>query len=42
MLGNPLIRPWEELAQLTSNLEMTDFRLGSYYIARIIKIPCGQ
>ena len=42
MLGNPLIRPWEELAQLTSNLEMTDFRLGSYYIARIIKSPAAN
>ena len=32
MLGNPLIHPWEELAALTDDLEMTQRRFRSYYI----------
>lgn len=34
MLGNPLIRPWEDLAALADDFEMEEFRLRSYYIAR--------
>ena len=37
MLGNPYIRPWEDLARLTDEFEMDDFRFGSYYVCRGIK-----
>jgi demethylmenaquinone methyltransferase/2-methoxy-6-polyprenyl-1,4-benzoquinol methylase len=32
MLGNPYIRPWEDLAKLTDDFAMEEFMLGSYYI----------
>lgn len=41
MLGNPLIHPWEELAALTDDLEMTERRFMSYYICRGVK-PGGR
>ena len=34
VLGNPYIRPWEELHELTNDFEMEEFLLGSYYICR--------
>lgn len=34
VLGNPYIRPWEELHELTNDFEMDEFLLGSYYICR--------
>ncbi len=34
MLGNPLIHPWEELAEMTADLEMSQRRFKSYYICR--------
>jgi ubiquinone/menaquinone biosynthesis C-methylase UbiE len=34
MLGNPYIRPWEDLAALADDLAMEEFRLRSYYICR--------
>jgi ubiquinone/menaquinone biosynthesis C-methylase UbiE len=37
MLGNPLIRPWDDLARLTDKLEMQELMFGSYYICRGIK-----
>jgi demethylmenaquinone methyltransferase/2-methoxy-6-polyprenyl-1,4-benzoquinol methylase len=37
MLGNPYIRPWEELAVLTDRFEMQEFLLGSYYLCRGVK-----
>ena len=37
MLGNPLIHPWEELAALTDDLDMTERRFMSYYICRGVK-----
>jgi demethylmenaquinone methyltransferase/2-methoxy-6-polyprenyl-1,4-benzoquinol methylase len=37
MLGNPYIRPWEDLARLTQDFEMEEFMFGSYYICRGIK-----
>jgi hypothetical protein len=37
MLGNPLIHPWEELAALTDDLEMSERRFMSYYICRGVK-----
>ena len=37
MLGNPLIRPWEDLARLAGPIEMEQFMFGSWYICRAIK-----
>jgi ubiquinone/menaquinone biosynthesis C-methylase UbiE len=37
MLGNPLIHPWEELAALTDDLEMTQRLFRSYYICCGVK-----
>ena len=37
MLGNPLIRPWDDLARLTDEFEMQELMFGSYYICRGIK-----
>jgi ubiquinone/menaquinone biosynthesis C-methylase UbiE len=37
MLGNPDIRPWEDLARLTDALQMEEFVFGSHYICRGIK-----
>jgi demethylmenaquinone methyltransferase/2-methoxy-6-polyprenyl-1,4-benzoquinol methylase len=37
MLGNPLIRPWEELADLADRFEMDEFLFSSYYVCRGIK-----
>jgi len=34
MLGNPYIRPWEDLAKLTHHMTMEEFVLGSWYICR--------
>jgi demethylmenaquinone methyltransferase/2-methoxy-6-polyprenyl-1,4-benzoquinol methylase len=37
LLGNPLIRPWEDLARLTEDFDMQELMFGSYYICRGIK-----
>jgi ubiquinone/menaquinone biosynthesis C-methylase UbiE len=37
MLGNPLIHPWEELAVLTDEIDMTERLLRSYYICCGVK-----
>jgi demethylmenaquinone methyltransferase/2-methoxy-6-polyprenyl-1,4-benzoquinol methylase len=37
MLGNPLIHPWEELARLTEQWDMSQRRFNSYYICCGIK-----
>lgn len=37
MLGNPLIKPWEDLAQLAGSVEMQQFMFGSWYICRAVK-----
>lgn len=37
MLGNPYIRPWEDLARLTDQFDMQQFLFGSYHISRGIK-----
>ena len=36
-LGNPLIKPWEHLADETDEFEMKSFRFDAYYICRGIK-----
>ena len=38
MLGNPLIRPWEEIAELTTDVHTNSQRLGSYYISCGMKL----
>lgn len=37
MLGNPLIKPWQEVAALTENVDMSERLFGSYYICRAVK-----
>jgi ubiquinone/menaquinone biosynthesis C-methylase UbiE len=37
MLGNPLIKPWEDLARFTETLTMEEFMFGSWYICTGIK-----
>jgi hypothetical protein len=37
MLGNPLIRPWEELADITEHFDMQERLFSSYYICRGMK-----
>ena len=32
MLGNPLIKPWQDLAAVTDNFEMEQFLFGSWYV----------
>ena len=32
MLGNPLIKPWEDVARLAGTIEMEQFMFGSWYI----------
>jgi ubiquinone/menaquinone biosynthesis C-methylase UbiE len=42
MLGNPLIHPWEELAALTGELEMSQRLFQSYYICCGVKPGAGN
>jgi SAM-dependent methyltransferase len=37
MLGNPLIKPWEDLARVAGSIEMEQFMFGSWYVCRAIK-----
>jgi SAM-dependent methyltransferase len=37
MLGNPLLRPWEELERLAGDIEMEQFGLGTWYVCRADK-----
>jgi demethylmenaquinone methyltransferase/2-methoxy-6-polyprenyl-1,4-benzoquinol methylase len=37
MLGNPLIRPWEDFARVAGKIEMEEFMFGSYYICGAVK-----
>jgi hypothetical protein len=32
MLGNPLIKPWQDLATVADDFEMEQFLLGSWYV----------
>ena len=41
LLGNPLIKPWRELAIMTELFDMSERLFGSYYICRGIK-PAPQ
>jgi ubiquinone/menaquinone biosynthesis C-methylase UbiE len=37
MLGNPLVKPWRDLAEIGGDFQMTEFLFGSYYICRATK-----
>jgi hypothetical protein len=37
LLGNPEIRPWEDLARLPGKFEMWESLFGAYYICRVTK-----
>jgi ubiquinone/menaquinone biosynthesis C-methylase UbiE len=37
MLGNPLVRPWEDVERLAGMIEMEQFVFGSWYICRATK-----
>jgi ubiquinone/menaquinone biosynthesis C-methylase UbiE len=37
MLGNPLIRPWEDAARLSDDFKMQQFVFGSWYVCRVVK-----
>ena len=37
MLGNPLIKPWEDLARFSDKLTMEEFMFGSWYICSATK-----
>ena len=37
LLGNPYLRPWEDLAAVTDDFAMEEYLFGSYYICRGIK-----
>jgi ubiquinone/menaquinone biosynthesis C-methylase UbiE len=37
LLGNPYIRPWEDLKQLCLHFDQDEFLFGSYYICRAVK-----
>jgi hypothetical protein len=37
MLGNPYIRPWEDLKQIAGESDKKEFLLGSYYICHAVK-----
>jgi demethylmenaquinone methyltransferase/2-methoxy-6-polyprenyl-1,4-benzoquinol methylase len=39
MLGNPLIKPWHDLARVTKGFEMEEFLFGSWYVCRGSKEP---
>ena len=42
MLGNPLIRPWKELAAIAEHFDMAERLFGSYYICRGMKPLVGS
>jgi demethylmenaquinone methyltransferase/2-methoxy-6-polyprenyl-1,4-benzoquinol methylase len=42
MLGNPFLKPWEDLAAIAGDFAMQEFLFGSYYICRGTKSPCAH
>lgn len=42
VLGNPLIRPWEELRELTEEFHMEEALFGTYYICHGRKPATGS
>lgn len=41
MLGNPLLRPWEDLERLAGDIEMEQFGFGTWYVCRATKQPAA-
>jgi phosphatidylethanolamine/phosphatidyl-N-methylethanolamine N-methyltransferase len=37
LLGNPHIRPWDDLAAIADDVEMEEFLFGSYYVCHGVK-----
>jgi demethylmenaquinone methyltransferase/2-methoxy-6-polyprenyl-1,4-benzoquinol methylase len=37
MLGNPYVRPWEDVRELAGTFDWEEFLFGSYYICRAVK-----
>lgn len=37
LLGNPYIRPWDDLEAIAGRIEMEEFLFGSYYICSAVK-----
>jgi len=37
LLGNPYIRPWEDLQRIAGRIEMEEFLFGAYYICSAVK-----
>jgi len=42
MLGNPLIKPWKELAEIAEGVHMDEYLFKSYYICHAMKSSCGR
>jgi demethylmenaquinone methyltransferase/2-methoxy-6-polyprenyl-1,4-benzoquinol methylase len=42
MLGNPLIKPWKDLAAIADDFEMEEYLFGSWYICRGTKSTRAQ
>jgi hypothetical protein len=36
-MGNPYIRPWEDLKQVAGEFDKEEFLVGSYYICHAVK-----
>jgi hypothetical protein len=37
MLGNPFIKPWNDLAAIADHIEMEEFLFGSWYVCGATK-----
>jgi hypothetical protein len=37
MLGNPFIKPWNDLAAIADHIEMEEFLFGSWYVCWGVK-----
>ena len=37
MLGNPFIKPWNDLAAIADHIEMGEFLFGSWYVCGATK-----
>ena len=42
MLGNPFIKPWNDLAAIADDFEMEEFLFGSWYVCRGTKSAGAQ
>ena len=42
MLGNPFIKPWNDLAAIADDFQMEEFLFGSWYVCRGTKCARAQ